>query len=50
MRPKTPVKEKSGVVIRGVTFYKAEEERDIEEEEDANVKRKEKRSSNDSFI
>lgn len=49
-RPKTAVKEKSGVVIRGVTFYKAEEERDIEEKEDANVKRKEKRTSNDSFI
>lgn len=40
--PKTSGKEKSGVVIRGVTFYKADEEGDIEEEEDTAFKRREK--------
>lgn len=42
MEPKTSVKEKSSMVIRGVTFYKAEEEGYIKEEEDAIFKRKEK--------
>lgn len=43
MEPKTPVKEKSGVVIRGVTFYKAGEEGHMveEEEDDAAISRKE---------
>lgn len=44
MEPKTSVKEKSNVVIRGVTFYKAGGEGYIEEEEDATFKRKEKSS------
>lgn len=44
IEPRTSVKEKSGVVIRGVTFYKAEEEGYVDEEEDAPIKRKEKSS------
>lgn len=44
MEPKTSIREKSSVVIRGVTFYKAEEEGHIEEEEEATFKRKEKSS------
>lgn len=44
IEPKMSVKEKSTVVIRGVTFYKAEEQGYIEEEEDAAFIRKEKSS------
>lgn len=43
--PKTSGKEQSSVVIRGVTFYKAEEEGDVEEEEDTDFKRREKSNS-----
>lgn len=44
IEPKTSVKEKSSVVIRGVTFYKSEQQSYIDEEEDITVKRKEKSS------
>lgn len=46
MVPKPPIKEKNSLVIRGVTFYKAEESYTEEEEEDDEENKKQKSSYN----
>lgn len=47
--PKQPIKDKNSMVIRGVTFYKAEEESYKEEEEEEEEKGKRKSKSNVSL-
>lgn len=46
MVPKPPIKEKNSLVIRGVTFYKAEESYTEEEEEDDEENKTQKSSDN----
>lgn len=43
--PKQPIKDKNSMVIRGVTFYKAEDESYREEEEEQTWKRKSNESN-----